>query len=85
MRLCSALGRASLLGRWIDLTGEHIPIHLRTGANNLVTTAGRTHLPEQPETIHVIKMLRKEASSGVIDDLGHVWAAFGGCGGVGRG
>ena len=32
---------------WADVTGEIIPIHIRTDANNLVTTAQTTHLPEQ--------------------------------------
>ncbi len=45
---------------------------MRTDANNLVTTASTTHLPEQKETIHMIQMLRKESSSGSIDDLAHV-------------
>ncbi len=56
----------------MDISAEVIPIHLRTDANNLVTTASTTHLPEQKETIHMIQMLRKEASSGAIDDFGHV-------------
>ena len=45
---------------------------MRTDANNLVTTAQTTHLPEQKETIHMINQLRTEASSGAIDDLAHV-------------
>jgi hypothetical protein len=45
---------------------------MRTDANNLVTTASTTHLPEQRETIHMIQMLRKESNSGNIDDLSHV-------------
>ena len=45
---------------------------MRTDANNLVTTASTTHLPEQKETIHMIQMLRKESSSGAIEDLAHV-------------
>ena len=48
---------------------------MRTDANNLVTTASTTHLPEQQETIHMIQMLRKESISGQIDDLGHVRTA----------
>ena len=36
-------------------------IHMRTDANNLVSTASTTHSPEQQETIHMIQMLRKEA------------------------
>ena len=52
-----------LRGLWMDLTGERIPIHLRTDANNLVTTASSTHLPEQQETIHMIQVLRRESAS----------------------
>ena len=44
---------------------------MRTDANNLVTTASTTHLPDQKETIHMIQMLRKEVCSGGIDDLSH--------------
>ena len=47
-------------GLWMDISGEVAPLHLRTDANNLVTTASTTHLPEQKETIHIIQMLRKE-------------------------
>ena len=61
-----------LRGPWMDLTGEVAPIHMRTDANNLVTTASTTHLPEQEETIHMIQMLRTEACSGAIQDLAHV-------------
>ena len=56
----------------MDLTGCPAEIHMRTDANNLVTTAGTTHLPEQKETIHMINQLRTEACSGSIDDLAHV-------------
>jgi hypothetical protein len=56
----------------MDISGEAAPIHMRTDANNLVTTASTTHLPEQKETIHMIQMLRKESCSGEIDDLAHV-------------
>ena len=56
----------------MDLSGCAVEIHMRTDANNLVTTASTTHLPEQKETIHMIQMLRKESSSGSIDDLAHV-------------
>ena len=45
---------------------------MRTDANNLVTTASTTHLPEQKEPIRVIRMLRMEACSGNFDDLAHV-------------
>ena len=61
-----------LRGLWMDLTGEAAEIHMRTDANNLVTTASTTHLPEQKETIHMINQLRTESCSGSIDDLAHV-------------
>ncbi len=63
-----------LKGLWMDLSGSVAEVHIRTDANNLVTTAAATHLPEQRETIHMIQMLRQEANSGGIDDLGHVRA-----------
>ena len=59
-------------GLWADLSGQDVEIHMRTDANNLVTTAKTTHTPEQKETIHLIQMLRKECVSGKIDDLAHV-------------
>ena len=58
-----------LRGLWMDISGEAAEVHMRTDANNLVTTATTTHLPEQKETIHMINQLRTEASSGAIDDL----------------
>ena len=61
-----------LKGLWADLSGENSEIHLRTDANNLVTTAKITHQLEQKETIHLIQMLRRESNSGSIDDLSHV-------------
>ena len=61
-----------LKGLWADISGESSEVHMRTDANNLVTTASTTHLPEQKETIHMIQMLRKESGSGSIDDLAHV-------------
>ena len=61
-----------LRGLWMDMTGEVADIHMRTDANNLVTTASTTHLPEQKETIHMINMLRHESCSGAIADLAHV-------------
>ena len=48
-----------LRGLTKDITGHSCEIHMRTGANNLVTTASTTHVPEQQETIHMIQMLRK--------------------------
>jgi len=38
-------------GLWMDISGEAHPIHMRTDAHNLVSTAATTHLPEQKETI----------------------------------
>ena len=55
-----------------DITGHSCELHMRTDANNLVTTASATHVPEQQETIHMIQMLRKEACSGSIADLSHI-------------
>ena len=51
-------------------------IHMRTDANNRVSTASSTRLPEQKDTIHMIQMLRKEACSGGIIDLAHVRTEF---------
>ena len=65
-----------LRGLWMDISGMAAPIHMRTDANNLVTTASTTHLPEQKETIHMIQMLRKESCSGGLDDLAHVRTEF---------
>ena len=59
----------------MDIYGKPAALNMRTDANNLVTTASTTHLPEQKETIHMIQMLRKESSSGSIDDLAHVRTA----------
>ena len=56
----------------MDVSCEAAEVHMRTDANNLVTTASTTHLPEQKETIHMTQMLRKEASSGSIEDLAHL-------------
>ena len=39
-----------------DFTGHSCEIHLRTDANNLVTTPSATHIPEQQETIHMIRL-----------------------------
>ena len=56
----------------MDMSGTAVELHMRTDANNLVTTASTTHLPEQKETIHMINQLRHEACSGSIGDLAHV-------------
>ena len=61
---------------WADVTGEIVPIHIRTDANNLVTTAQTTQLPEQKETHHLIQMLRHESNSGQLDDLSHIVSEF---------
>ena len=72
-----AFGNAQFIrGLYMDLTGDALDIHIRTDANNLVTTARTTHLPEQKDTIHMISMLRKEASSGNLHDLAHVTTDF---------
>ena len=71
--LMKCFGTCQMLrGLWADISGTEVPIHIRTDANNLVTTATSTHLPEQRETIHMIQMLRKESLSGAIEDLAHV-------------
>ena len=59
----------------MDLSASAAEIQMRTDANNLVTTAATTHLPEQRETIHMINQLRTESCSGSIDDLAHVVSA----------
>ena len=71
--LMTCFGTCQMLrGLWKDISGLDAEIHIRTDANNLVTTASTTHAPEQQETIHMIQMLRKEACSGAIADLSHV-------------
>ena len=54
------------------MTSENSAIHMRTDANNLVTTAQTTKVPEQKDTIHLVNQLRHEACSGNIQDLAHV-------------
>ena len=71
--LMKCFGTCQMLrGLWKDISGLDAEIHMRTDANNLVSTASTTHSPEQQETIHMIQMLRKEACSGAIADLSHV-------------
>ena len=65
-----------LSGLWMDISGSRADVLLGTDANNMVTTASTTHLPEQKETIHMIQTTRKEATSGTIDDLAHVRTPF---------
>ena len=61
----------SLIGRR-DVSGEIVPIHIHTDANNLVTTAQTTHLPGQKETHHLIQVLGHEGNTGHLDDLSHI-------------
>ena len=56
----------------MDIFRHSADLHMRTDADNLVTTASIIHLPEQKETIHMINQLRHDACSGAIDDLAHV-------------
>ena len=60
----------------MDMTAQPIEVQLRTDANNLVTTAASTRLPEQKETIQMIQMLRQEACSGQMHDLAHVLTQY---------
>ena len=50
---------------WADVSGEIVPIHISTDANDLVTTAQTTHLPEQKEAHHPIQMLRHESNTDI--------------------
>ena len=61
---------------WADISEEIVPIHIRTDAKNLVTTAQTTHLPEQKETHHLIHMLRHESNTGHLDDLSHIASEY---------
>ena len=61
-----------LQGLWMDMSGEIASIHMKTDAKNLVTAARPIQLPDQRETIYMISMLRKEASTGSIHDLAHI-------------
>ena len=42
-----------LRGLWCDISGQTAEIHMRTDANNLVTTASTTHLPEPVSYTHL--------------------------------
>ena len=64
-----------LRGLWVEISAACVAMHMRTDANNLVTIAPTTRLPEQKETIHMTQMLRKESRSGQIEDLAHVASA----------
>ena len=59
----------------MDISAACVAIHMRTDANNLVTTASTTRLPEQKETIHMMQMLRKDHCSGQIENLAHAVSA----------
>ena len=63
-----------LRGLWKDISGLDAEIHIRTDANNLVSTASTTHSPEQQETIHMIQNSDAEEGSvlGSYADLSHV-------------
>ena len=61
---------------WADISGEIVPIHIRTDGNILVTTAQTTHLPEQKEAHHLIQMLRHESNAGHLDDLSHIASEY---------
>ena len=61
-------GSCQFLRGWrVGFSGEVANIHMRTDAKNLITAARTIHV-----TIHMISMLRKEASSGSIQDLAHI-------------
>ena len=49
-------------GLWMDISSEVAIIHMRTDAKNLVTTARTIHSLEQKGAIHMVSMLRNEAS-----------------------
>ena len=55
-----------------DISGMDAEIHIRTDANNLVTTASTTHALDQQEATHMSHMLRTGACPGAIADLSHV-------------
>ena len=56
----------------MDISAACVAIRMRTDANNLVTTAPTTRLPEKQETMHMTQMLGKEACSGQKESLAHV-------------
>ena len=64
-----------LRGLWLDISAACVAIHMRTDANNLVTTTSTTRLPEYWETVHIIQMVRKESCSKQIEDLAHAASA----------
>ena len=59
-----------------DVGGQVAEVHIRTDANNLVTTAASTTTPEQKETIHMNRTLRKEALFGQMADSAHIRSKF---------
>ena len=77
LRLHEALWISSVLQRTLDgLTSVPVELYLRTDANNPVTTAASTRLPERKETVHMAQMLRQEACSGQMHDLAHVLTQY---------
>ncbi len=56
---------------WVDISGCACPLELRTDADILVTTARTTHAPEQKETTHMVDVVRRETSTGAIEDVAH--------------
>ncbi len=59
-------------GSWMDVSVACVAIDKRTYANNLVTTASTTRLPEEQRIVNMMHMLRKAACSGQIGDLAHI-------------
>ena len=60
----------------MDMTAQPVEVHLRTDANNLVTTAASTRLPEQKDTSLMMQVLRQEACSGQTHDLAHLLTQY---------
>lgn len=67
--------RQFLLGLRMGVSGTVAEIHMRTDANDRVTTAS-TNSPEQKETIHTSATRCTEARSGASDDIARVSAEF---------
>ncbi len=59
----------------MDISAACVAIHIRTDANNLVTTTSTTRLPDNNETKHIMQMVHNEACSGQIEDQAHVASA----------
>ena len=67
---------AFLRGLWADCSGDVLPIHIRTDANNFVIADQTAHLPEQKETHHPRQMMRHESNTGQLHDLSHVTSEY---------